>query len=134
MPKSAPRWVSTISEASERVGPFADDFLDFVGEVRKSLLDEIHIFAEFGASILGLPREIVAGSTRLEGHRRNQPSEKVGPLRQGRSAREPNLIVSINNVENFSGVARAVSGQSAVHSQASLTKHSLNLEDARQLR
>ncbi|MGA8567996.1 MAG: hypothetical protein WB580_09420 [Candidatus Binataceae bacterium] len=46
-------------------------------------------------------------------------------------AHEPGIIVSINNVENFSGVAGAVSGQSAVHAQANLRVETLDLEAIR---
>ena len=47
-------------------------------------------------------------------------------------AHEPGIIVSINNVENFSGVAGAVSGQSAVHAQANLRVETLDLEAIRE--
>jgi hypothetical protein len=44
----------TVCQTSERLVSLGDHFLDFVGEVRKSPLNEVDVFSELGVPILAL--------------------------------------------------------------------------------
>ena len=75
-------------------------------------------------AVLEWALELEKAGIRGEGLTFSQPEKQ--------RAHEANVTVNISNVENFSGVAGAVSGGSTVHSQAILTKDALNVEAVRQ--